>query len=1215
MIVRRAISAAIVLLALAGTPAVAQNDPVHNSGTLTAQWDPRSVSGAGGLPIQVRLEYQIRGVAPGTEVPDLEDAFMNVEGWFGYDGFVSFPRATVVYGPDGSSYSTDGLDGVDDVFVTTISFAVDVHRADQAPRIMTFTFSDEYVMEDNEFGNFPLTLTSGSRYGGRNMSQREVFEAMSAGRMSFRNLRITDVAFRGIDGLIGQAQEQGERARLIEEGDAARTNGDLDGALEAYRQARRIAGGGDIDERIASTEAARDRAADTGGGGDAASGAASGRTPGGATGGTARSGGGGGTTRPRATTPTRRPSAPQSDYNWGQDHNEYLAESARIRSMGDSLTEAMDQTFDAIRTWQAAQARQRRWEAAASLETAGQSPEQMIAQVEQKRRELERLADERRAEHRREMEELRREAERALEEAETEEEAIASGIVGLGAIVGEVAGSISIENQRRRAEEELEQQLTEAFREIQRDITGDIDRSIDTAKQGKAQTLFPEQFAYFVEVIDYYGGYRRQVDSGFTIDDTDWIYPPGGRPREPRLGRRPRYTSRSITTLMSAKWEMLDDGEPYGDETRDSLVFLTGVGIEEFPRRPEPYYYRSLLTDDVVDRYLLSRQADELSREQRYRRQARADRDRLSRAFFDAIEAYRRPLIRRVWEIGLATELEHSSGDGAFLFALRRNTDSLDYLLRLQPRNERGRVAQSLMMLAASVGEADGVDVLVARGADPAARDVATGATPILAAASEGHLNVVSRLDRSHDVDPRAALDDAHQRRFQAARYHLARYLMGRAVARNRPELLGNAFRYEPDVVHTTYRDGTSYLGYAAAEDRRRFLEAAFAAGASPDATDPRGIAIVGVAIAGDADDRTIRLIVDAGASLAGTDAAGRTLLHWAAARPRPRLVSYLLDNGAPLLQTDDRGRVPLHYAVGGLNDRLFGTVLSATGTVDVPDGEGNTPIHLALADDRADRAETMLAMAREFDLQNGAGETYLHLAVAEAPGLVDRLLSENVAVDLPDSDGDTALHYAVEHQRGRETFLIAAAGADLTAQNDERVTPVHAAISVAHPSWPSLIGDGAVLDVPDREGNTPLHLMLARDWRSAAGMIRRHEPGVVAANQVGDTYLHQAARNGDRVTVETLIEQGADVAATNNAGNTALHEAAAAGSLETAMVLLEAGADPAARNEAGDAPWHLAAAEEHEETERFIRLYRRNGRYFSRALRRTVSQGGGNDE
>ncbi len=915
-------------------------------------------------------------------------------------------------------------------------------------------------------------------------------------------------------------------------------------------------------------------------------------------------------TRLSAQRRTRAPQAPQSSYNWQRDYAAFQQDTARIQQMGDTLTSAMDQTFSAIRNWQEQQQRQRRWEAAASLNTSGQSPEQMIRQVEQQQRELEQLAAERRAELQREMEEMRRKADQAIQNANTEAEAIAGGVMGLAAIAGEVGGSAAINRQQRQANQELERQLTEAFREIQRDITRDIDSSIDIAMQGKAQTLFPEQFAYFEEVIAYYSDYKRQIDSGFTIRNTDWMYPQGRRPREPRLGSRPDYTTATISSLMRNKWAMLEQREPYSDETRDSLYFLTGVAIDRFQRRPEPYYYRSLLTDDVIDRYLLSRQADKLGNDQVYSRKAQQDRVSLSTAFFEALSANNRSMIRRVWQIGLATELRNVAGEGAYLYSLSRNTNALDYLLGLESSSERRRLAQSLLVLAASKGLVDGIDVLIDRGADPERRDGSTGATPVLAAASEGQLGAVSHLSDNHGVNARAAFDDANRLGFDAARFHLARYLFGQAVSRNQPSLIGNALVYEAAVVHTTYRGGTSYLGYAAANDRRLFLEAAFDAGISPNATDPRGVSIIGVAMEGNAEDETIRLLAGAGASLEAVDSDGRTLLHWAAEITRPQLVSYLLSRGAPTRQADNFGRLPLHAAATGLPNREFEQVLGATGTVDVPDNEGNTPIHVALSAARADRAFRMLVFADSVDVQNDQGASYLHLAVTRAPQLVTTLLDVGAKVDAMDVAGNSPLHLAITNDRNREALAILAAGADLTMQNAVGRTPLHEAIEDGDPAWPSMVGNGAALRLTDAEGNTPIHQMLQRDWRRTAGFIWRFQPPADTPNAGGATYLHLAARNGDRTTVEALLANGASLDLIDAEGNTALHLAARAGALETAMVLLQAGADPAARNAGGNTPSVVAGDEGHDETERFIRLYRRNPRYFRRVLRTTLSSG-----
>ena len=58
------------------------------------------------------------------------------------------------------------------------------------------------------------------------------------------------------------------------------------------------------------------------------------------------------------------------------------------------------------------------------------------------------------------------------------------------------------------------------------------------------------------------------------------------------------------------------------------------------------------------------------------------------------------------------------------------------------------------------------------------------------------------------------------------------------------------------------------------------------------------------------------------------------------------------------------------------------------------------------------------------------------------------------------------------------------------------------------------------------------------------------------------DTALHLAARAGDVMAVQTLLENGADANAKNINGDTALHLAARAGNVMVAQVLLKKGAD-----------------------------------------------------
>jgi len=80
------------------------------------------------------------------------------------------------------------------------------------------------------------------------------------------------------------------------------------------------------------------------------------------------------------------------------------------------------------------------------------------------------------------------------------------------------------------------------------------------------------------------------------------------------------------------------------------------------------------------------------------------------------------------------------------------------------------------------------------------------------------------------------------------------------------------------------------------------------------------------------------------------------------------------------------------------------------------------------------------------------------------------------------------------------------------------------------------------------------------------------------------DDELFVAARNGDSIKVQTLLEKGANPKAEDDDGWTPLHWAAYRGHVEIVKLLLERGANPNAKNNNGWTPLHIAAHEGHVE-------------------------------
>jgi len=145
--------------------------------------------------------------------------------------------------------------------------------------------------------------------------------------------------------------------------------------------------------------------------------------------------------------------------------------------------------------------------------------------------------------------------------------------------------------------------------------------------------------------------------------------------------------------------------------------------------------------------------------------------------------------------------------------------------------------------------------------------------------------------------------------------------------------------------------------------------------------------------------------------------------------------------------------------------------------------------------------------------------------------------LARRADVNLPQVDGTSALHWAVERDDLDMADALIRAGARVAARTREGVLPLQlAAINGSAPMIDRLLKAGA-------EPDTPL-------------------------TPAGDTAVMMAARTGASAAIRLLVEAGANVNARETwGGTTALMWAVSEGHLEAAKLLLAAGADVNARS------------------------------------------------
>ena len=332
-------------------------------------------------------------------------------------------------------------------------------------------------------------------------------------------------------------------------------------------------------------------------------------------------------------------------------------------------------------------------------------------------------------------------------------------------------------------------------------------------------------------------------------------------------------------------------------------------------------------------------------------------------------------------------------------------------------------------------------------------------------------------------------------------------------------------------------------------------------------------------------------------------DYNGMTPVHVACEAGSLSLVKYIIDHSSLSLDiTDSFGRTPLLIAAFSKNLPIIRYLNSKNCNISILDDKGFNVIHVS-----AQRGS--LDILRFFidggycnpDITDASNRTPLYLSAQLGHSeIVDYLLDSPSyqrprveLVDMPDSNGNTALHAACN--RGHPNIVSTVTGAykslsiDIYTVNDNGQTPLHLAAANGHVNTVmSLLSATTgtpthekLLTAVDGDGCSSLHLACQNGHYRMALYLSEVYPGnVYSLNNKEEGLLHAAAQSGNEDLVRFLVEShGLDPESQDKDGVTCLHIIAKQGDTELYKYLVpRVKNNPTSKDKTGRSPLHYAA-------------------------------------
>ncbi|OAQ62662.1 ankyrin repeats (3 copies) domain-containing protein [Pochonia chlamydosporia 170] len=260
-----------------------------------------------------------------------------------------------------------------------------------------------------------------------------------------------------------------------------------------------------------------------------------------------------------------------------------------------------------------------------------------------------------------------------------------------------------------------------------------------------------------------------------------------------------------------------------------------------------------------------------------------------------------------------------------------------------------------------------------------------------------------------------------------------------------------------------------------------------------------------------------IKLLLDHGADVAGTDFVGATPLHCAAACGNIAAIHTLLDYGAGSLLSTRGSHIetPLHSAVRARNEEAAKVLIESGADIEATDRRGLTVIWHAIKFKCTGTLEILLHKGANTNCRDSVGNAPLISAITGGNlAAVKALLTYDAGLKTDPALGARAILLATMEGRADMIQMLVDAGVDI---HGGPTPALHGAVLAGHDEVIHvLLRNGADVNGTDEENHTALHWAALHGCSSAAEILFANGADPMIRADDGGTPVDFAERGGD---------------------------------------------------------------------------------------------------